>query len=139
MRSSARARTEFPPWWWKSWCGNREGGNNDAAIGRAYNISGRDELTQRQMMSLYAEAAGLEPLTRTSPEWLAMAISRTFEGAYRLMRRKDEPYLTRIAVVIAGRDYQIDCSRAAAELGWAGSADYGDAIQRSMDWLRNAG
>ena len=36
------------------------------------------------------------------------------------MRRKGtQPYLTRIAVVIAGRDYQIDCSRAAAELGWA--------------------
>ena len=108
-----------------------------AAAGRAYNVSGRDEITQRQMMASYAEAAGLKPLSRTAPEWLAMLLSRTAEGAYQAMRREDEPYLTRIAVAIAGRDYEIDCSRAAAELGWEGEADYGDAVRRSVEWWQS--
>jgi nucleoside-diphosphate-sugar epimerase len=104
-----------------------------AAAGRAYNFSGREPITQRQMVDAFAAAAGLKPLTRSAPEWVGMASARAFEGIYRLLRRKDEPYITRIAVALAGRDYEIDSSRAAAELGWEGSADYYDAIRRSVE------
>jgi nucleoside-diphosphate-sugar epimerase len=106
----------------------------DIAIGRAYNLSGAEPITQRQLLDAVAEAAGIKPLRRTVPEWLAMASATSFEAVYRALRRTNEPAVTRIAVVIAGRDYEVDCTRARTELGWEGSADYLDAVRRSVDW-----
>jgi nucleoside-diphosphate-sugar epimerase len=107
---------------------------SDTAIGRAYNLSGQRPVTQRALMNAYAEAAGIKPLARSVPEWLAMASGTAAEGVYRLLRRRSEPAVTRIAVVIAGRDYEVDCTRAGAELDWQGSADYFDAVGRSVAW-----
>jgi nucleoside-diphosphate-sugar epimerase len=87
-------------------------------------------------MRLYAEAAGLKPVTRTMPYRVALASAAMLEGIYRLARRKNEPFITRIVVAIAGHDYQIDCARAAADLGWEGTGDYADAIRRSVEWYR---
>lgn len=104
------------------------------AIGRAYNVSGRDPITQEEYLRLVAEASGLRPLSRRMPMPLVMSTAMLLENAYRLARRKEEPFVTRIAVALAGGDYVIDCSRATADLGWEGSADYADAIRRSVEW-----
>jgi len=111
---------------------------SDVAIGRAYNVSGRDPITEEEYLRLVAEAAGLRPLTRRMPMPVVMTTAMLLENAYRLARRKEEPFVTRIAVAIAGGDYVIDCSRAAAELGWEGSSDYADAIRRSVEWYRSS-
>ncbi len=108
----------------------------DVAIGRAYNLSGKDPITQREFMRLFAEAAGLKPKTRGMPVPVAMSSAAILENAYRLLRRADEPFITRLVVAIAGRDYDINCDRAAADLGWAGTGDYADAIRRSVEWYQ---
>jgi dTDP-D-glucose 4,6-dehydratase len=76
----------------------------------------------------------LKPVRRCLPYGVALASAGMLEGVYRLARRKNEPYITRIVVAIAGHDYEIDCSRAAADLGWEGNGDYADAIRRSVEW-----
>ena len=108
--------------------------STDVEVGRAYNLSGAEPITQQEYMDALAEAAGLKPKTRTSPEWMAMGMSTALEGVYRLLGRESEPFVTRLVIAIAGHDYEIDCSRAKEELGWEGSADYVDAIQRSVEW-----
>jgi nucleoside-diphosphate-sugar epimerase len=110
--------------------------STEAAIGKAYNLSGRETITQLDFMRLYAEAAGLKPKKRAVPYGMALASAGVLEGLYRLGRRKNEPFITRIVVAIAGHDYAIDCSRAVADLGWEGKADYADAIRRSVEWYR---
>ena len=45
-----------------------------------------------------------------------------------LLRRPGEPVATRIAIVVSGYDYQIDCSRARRELGWSATGSYEAAI-----------
>jgi 2-alkyl-3-oxoalkanoate reductase len=110
---------------------------SDVAIGRAYNLSGRDPITEAEYLRLMAEAAGIRPLTRKMPVPAVMAMATVLETLYGLARRKQEPFITRIAVAIAGGDYQIDCSRAAADLGWEGARDYGDALRRSVEWYRS--
>ena len=106
----------------------------DKAVGRAYNLSGKEPITQQEAMDLIADAAGIKRKTRKVPERVGLFMAGALEGAYRLFRRKNEPFITRIVVVIAGRDYAIDCSRAEEELGWEGSASYEDAIRRSVAW-----
>lgn len=109
---------------------------SEVAIGRAYNVSGRDPITENEYLRLVADAAGVRPLKRRMPMPVVMSTAMLLENAYRLARRKEEPFITRIAVAIAGGDYVIDCSRAAAELGWEGTSDYADAIRRSVEWYR---
>jgi nucleoside-diphosphate-sugar epimerase len=109
---------------------------SETAVGRAYNISGAAPITQMELFDAVADAAGIRRLRRKVPEWVAMTSATTFEGVARARRKKKEPAVTRIAVVVAGRDYEVDCSRARAELGWEGSGDYVDAIRRSVEWHR---
>ncbi len=110
--------------------------STDVAIGKAYNLSGSEPITQVEFMRLYADSAGLKPLTRTVPYGVGLTMAGMLEGMYRLARRTNEPFITRIVVAIAGHDYAIDCSRAAADLGWEGKAGYGEAIRRSVEWYR---
>jgi nucleoside-diphosphate-sugar epimerase len=112
---------------------------NEITAGKAYNLAGAAPITQFEFMSHFATAAGLKPLTRKVPLPVAMTIAAVLENAYLLARRKEEPFLTRIAAVVAGYDYNIDCTRAAADLGWEGKGDYGDAIRRSVEWAEAHG
>ncbi|TMA13225.1 MAG: NAD-dependent epimerase/dehydratase family protein [Deltaproteobacteria bacterium] len=109
-------------------------GSSETAIGKAYNLSGSYPITQMEFMRLHAVAAGLKPLTRRLPISVLMAFCTLMEGAYRLVRCKNEPFCTRLALALGGHDYEIDCSRATADLGWKGSASYEDAIRRGVKW-----
>ena len=68
------------------------------ALGKAYNLSGTRPITQAEYMHLHAVAAGLPPLRRKMPLWLAHASCAALEGLYRLARRQGEPFCTRIAL-----------------------------------------
>lgn len=106
----------------------------DVSIGRAYNVSGRNPISQRELMILYANAAGLRPLRRAVPYNVAMSSAALLEGFHKLFRRAGEPAISRIAVAIVGNDWNIDCSRARAELAWEGTGDYAKAIEESVQW-----
>jgi nucleoside-diphosphate-sugar epimerase len=104
------------------------------ATGKAYNLSGRNPITQSEYVNLHAEAAGLEPLKRKIPAPVAMMGCAALEHIYRLTRRKNEPFCTRIALALASNDFVMDCSLAAQDLGWQGTADYKEAIRHSVEW-----
>jgi 2-alkyl-3-oxoalkanoate reductase len=109
------------------------------ALGKAYNLSGTRPITQAEYMHLHAVAAGLPPLRRKMPLWLAHASCAALEGLYRLARRQEEPFCTRIALAFAAHDFDIDCSLAMKELGWRGESSYVDAIYRSVEWYLKFG
>jgi nucleoside-diphosphate-sugar epimerase len=109
------------------------------AVGRAYNLSSASTITVSAFMGAFAQAAGRRPATRALPTRAALVVAGALERVHQLMRRPDEPFLTRIAVAIAGYDCVIDCARARAELGWHGRADLMDAIGRSVAWHQRAG
>lgn len=107
--------------------------STEAAAGRAYNLSGKDPITQREFMDSVAHAAGLKTLGRSFPAWMGMASSTAIEGISGLLRRP-EPAVNRIVVALGGRDYEIDCSRAAEDLGFKGDGDYDEAIRQGVAW-----
>ena len=108
--------------------------SSETAIGKAYNLSGSHPITQMEFMSFHAAAAGLRPLTRQLPMPVLTAFCTLMEATYRLTRRKREPFCTRLALALGGHDYEVDCSRAKADLGWRGFASYEDAIRRGVEW-----
>ena len=84
--------------------------SNEYAIGKAYNLSGRESITQLEYMDLHAAAAGLKPLRRKVPVSVAQLACSMLEGMYRIAGREEEPFCTRIALAFAANDFNIDCS-----------------------------
>ena len=106
----------------------------DVTVGKAYNVSGRGLITQRELYRLYAKAAGRTLLPLAAPYGVALAGTMLLEGAYRLAGMKEEPVFAKIGVPIFGKDFTVDCARARADLGFAGDASYERAVTESVKW-----
>jgi nucleoside-diphosphate-sugar epimerase len=107
---------------------------SDGAIGRAYNVSGKNPITQRELYGYYAKAAGRRVQPFFTPYRLAFAGASIAERVSQLAGRKEEPVLSLISVPIFGKDFVVDSSRATKELGWKGVADYERAASESVKW-----
>ncbi len=101
---------------------------NDASIGRAYNVSGDQSISIAEFFGHIADHAGLPRPKLYLPTAMMLPAVGLLEAAWKLLRRPGEPVATRIAIVVSGYDYQIDCSRARRELGWSATGSYEAAI-----------
>ncbi len=106
---------------------------NDAAIGRAYNVAGEPHITLGDFFALLANCAERPAPRLYLPTGLVTPAVGLLEGVWKLLRRPGEPLTTRIAIVLAGYDYDIDCSRARRELGWTAGSNYEQAILAGLD------
>ena len=109
---------------------------SEATVGRAYNVSGLKPVTQRQLVGEFARAAGRRMMPFRVPLQVALLSSRVLEEGYELAGEHNEPFASRLGVVIFGNDSVVDCTRATAELGWNGTADYFRAIRESVAWYQ---
>jgi nucleoside-diphosphate-sugar epimerase len=102
--------------------------DNDLTIGRAYNVSGKKSITISELFGLVAKHGNLKaPSIFLPPSVLYFPVG-LLEGAWRLLQRPAEPLVTRIAIAIAGYDYEIVCDRAYRELDWVPEDDYASAV-----------
>lgn len=101
---------------------------NDASIGRAYNVSGERPVTLAEFFGLIARHAGLPAPRLYLPTALMVPAVGLLEEAWKRLKKAGEPVATRIAIVVSGYDYQIDCGRARRELGWRARGDYEASI-----------
>lgn len=107
--------------------------DNDASIGRAYNVSGERPITLADFFGLIARHAGLPAPKLYLPTDLMVPAVGLLEEVWKRLHRPGEPVATRIAIVVSGYDYQIDCGRARRELGWKARGDYEASI---LDGIR---
>lgn len=88
------------------------------ASGRAYNLDGPRDATQREMLDALADLEGVpRPQGRLplAPTWLRAVAG---EASARLVRRASPPLITRYVVAALAGEADIDTSRARRELGW---------------------
>lgn len=100
---------------------------NDAAIGRSYNVCG-ERIQLGRFFGLLAKYAKRPAPKLYLPTSIVTPAVGALEAAWKFFKRPGEPITTRIAIVLAGYDYDIDCSRAQRELGWVARGDYEAAI-----------
>ena len=105
---------------------------NDVAIGRAYNVSGDQRITLGEFFGLLAKHAKRPAPRLYLPTGLVTFMVGLLEGTWKLLRRPGEPITTRIAIVLAGYDYDTDCTRTQQELGWSAKGSYEAAIVAGM-------
>ena len=112
---------------------------NDETAGKSYNLAGTRRVTQREMYNMVTDALGLPRVQRQRSFGRAMRSAGMLELAWKLAMRPGEPPVTRFGVALIGQQYQVDSSKAAADLGWKGVSDFEDAIQRAVEWERVQG
>lgn len=105
---------------------------NDASIGHAYNVSGEVPISIADFFGLIAKHAGLPAPRLYLPTSVMLPAVGMLEGAWKLLKRPGEPVATRIAIVVSGYDYEIDCSRTREDLGWSATGSYEAAIVAAM-------
>lgn len=105
---------------------------SEIAVGRAYNVSGARPIALAEIYGLIARHAGLPAPRLYVPTALALPLTGALEAVWKLLRRAGEPIATRIAIVVSGYDYEVDCSRAARELGWYADGSYEAAIVAAL-------
>jgi nucleoside-diphosphate-sugar epimerase len=113
--------------------------SSEIAVGKAYNLSGSNPITQINYMNYHAKAAGLKPVTRRISRNLARLSCSFLERVYSIAGCKNQPFCTRMAIELASNNFEIDCSLASKELGWQGKADYEEAIRLSVRWYLKQG
>jgi nucleoside-diphosphate-sugar epimerase len=112
-----------------------EAAASEAAVGRAYNASAEELITQREFLRACSKSAGAGLRVHIPfPRSLAWASASVLEGAWRVAGQRQEPILSRFSVALMSIDALVDSSRARRDLGWRAERDLRHAIQRSMQW-----
>ncbi len=88
------------------------------AGGEAYFVTDGEPVVFREFISELLATQGIDPPDRTVPAWVAGALARGGEAAWKLLPLKGSPPLTRFALWAASIDCVLDDSKARAELGY---------------------
>src|SRR3954449_265498 len=86
--------------------------------GGVYFVTDGDPVVFREFVSELIRTQGVEPPERTLPLPIARGVAAASEGAWKLLRRKDRPPLSRFTVWVSALECTIDDSRARDELGY---------------------
>lgn len=89
-----------------------------ACAGKAYFVSQGDPWPASKITNALLAAAGLPPVTRRLPVWVAYAIGSLAEATYRLLRIESEPPVTRFVVQQMAAAHWYNISAARRDLGY---------------------
>jgi nucleoside-diphosphate-sugar epimerase len=101
-----------------------------ACAGRAYFIAQGEPMPSGELMNAILAAAGLPPVTRQIPFPLAWAAGAMAEAAYHLLRRSDEPPITRFIARQLSTAHWYDLTAARRDLGYAPSVSTQEGLVR---------
>lgn len=105
------------------------------AQGRAYNGYDGTAATLRQYFTDLARIVGA-PAPRAMPRWFASLLAAVIEPAWRLLRLKSRPLLTRDSLRMISSEYRISQERARAELGFTPLVSYEEGMRRVEAYWR---
>ena len=105
-----------------------------ASIGEAYNITHQGQLTQREFLDLFAQAAGAKLPTQSISYPLVFAVGFGLEAVGHLLHWAKPPLITRYATWLMGRRLAYSTAKAERRLGWRPTLDNPTSIERSVAW-----
>ncbi len=88
--------------------------------GETYFLTDGPPIEFRCFIAMLLQTQGLQPGEQSIPSWLARAVAWSGEWAWRILRLKGEPPLTRENVVLIGEEVTVNDARARCELGYIG-------------------
>ena len=110
-----------------------------ACAGKAYFITQGQPMPQKQLIDGILAAAGLPPCEKNIAPWLAYAAGAVLEALWLLLRRRDEPMLTRFVARQLATAHWYNISAARRDLGYVPVVDVDEGLRRLGAQLRSVG
>lgn len=108
----------------------------DRAIGRAYILVNDEVVTQRDYLNSIASELGRTLSAPRIPYRVAAGMGLAAELAYRALRLKQPPPLTRFGVEVLGGENLFTINRAREELGFSPQINLAEGVRDSIAWYR---
>jgi len=108
-----------------------------AAVGEAFLATDGLDIDWRTFTEALCDACGLKKPRLSMPYWLGMVVATLMEGAYRLVRSRRDPLLTRYRIQNGGRDYHFSMQKAKERLGFVPPVALAEGLRRTAVWLRD--
>lgn len=105
--------------------------------GRAYFLSQGEPVNCWDWINEILALAGLSPVPKTVSFPAARRIGDLCEFAWRVLRRVDEPPMTRFLAAQLATDHYFDLGRARRELGYSPQVSTKEGMQRLASWLES--
>lgn len=106
-----------------------------AAVGEAFLATDGLDIDWRTFTEALCDACGLKKPRLSMPYWLGMVVATLMEGAYRLVRSRRDPLLTRYRIQNGGRDYHFSMQKAKERLGFVPPVALAEGLRRTAVWL----
>jgi len=111
---------------------------NAACAGKAYYITNAEPWPIADIMNGILEAAGAPTVTRRVSAGAAYAVGVVFETIYTVLRKHEEPPMTRFVARQLGTAHWYDISAARTDLGYAPLVSMKDGLQRLRESMPRA-
>jgi nucleoside-diphosphate-sugar epimerase len=112
--------------------------DHERALGRAYNITNDQPLTQEELLEAIAREIGAEPPRFHAPYRALYAAGRAAEYLGTVARSRRQPLLTRLGVKLFGTDNRHAIDRARQELGYEPAVPLREGVRLAAAWYREA-
>ncbi|HEY5185621.1 MAG TPA: NAD-dependent epimerase/dehydratase family protein [Actinomycetes bacterium] len=109
----------------------------DDAHGQALVVSNGEPRTVRETVARICAAAGVPAPRRSVPFPVARAAGAAAEAAWRLLRRTDEPPMTRFLAEQLATAHWFDQRRTREALGWQPTVSLDEGFERLASWYRS--
>jgi nucleoside-diphosphate-sugar epimerase len=103
--------------------------------GKAYFISNGEPLPISELVNRILAAAGVPPVRRTVPVWLAYGVGAAMEAAYGLLRLPGEPKMTRMIARHLATAHWYDLTAARSDLGYEPTVSIEQGLARLAEWF----
>jgi nucleoside-diphosphate-sugar epimerase len=108
--------------------------SSDRAVGRAYNLSGAGDISQKEMLDLVAQALQVPPIRRNYSLRTAYLLGLFSEAIGKAIFLRRAPYCTRYGIGLIERTTHYSCARAKEELGWQPEIPSREGLQQAIAW-----
>lgn len=98
--------------------------------GKAYFLSNDEPITMAQMLNLILACDGLPPVTRRVPRTVAYIAGAALESLYFLLKKKEEPLMTRFVARQLSCSHYFDISAAKRDLGYCALVSIDEGMAR---------
>lgn len=112
-------------------------GTTPAAWNEDYNITDGYGETLHQYFALVAKTMGVSPKFMSLPSPLAKAFSTVLEGAYKLVKSKKPPFVTRFSTYQNCADYHFSIEKAGRFFGYHPKTSLEEGVRNTVDWFRS--
>src|SRR5690606_22796433 len=98
--------------------------------GQAWFVSDGEDTTLKSFLTRLLNSRGVTPTERTVPFGIAWTLAGVMGAAWRILRRKGEPPITRQMLRLIGKDFTVDIRRAREELEFSPVISPADGMRR---------